>query len=66
MSKHITTALRGHQIHVYWCEWSRAWRAYSDTFGADSSPEGTGSTREAALEDLDWQLEELEERKLNT
>jgi len=40
-----------------------AFRAYSDSLGADDSPYGEGKTREEAIADLDWQLEELEEKK---
>lgn len=34
--------------------------AYSDNLGADTSPIGTGPDAASAIEDLMWQLEELE------
>ena len=35
--------------------------AYSDDLGADDSPYGTGPDAASAIEDLMWQLEELED-----
>lgn len=35
--------------------------AYSDNFGADDSPYGSGPDAASAIEDLMWQLEELED-----
>jgi hypothetical protein len=35
------------------------WRAYDDNLGADTSPYGVGSTREEAIEDLMWKLEDM-------
>ncbi len=35
--------------------------AYSDNLGADTSPYGIGPDAASAIEDLMWQLEELEE-----
>jgi len=36
------------------------WTAHDDNMGADTSPIGTGRTEAEAIEDLEWQLEELE------
>jgi len=51
-----------HTMIVKWCEYRRAWTAHSDTFGADSSPEGEGESPSQAIEDLIDQLTEREER----
>ena len=58
-----TSREQEYQIKVYWEPWMNAFRAYSDSLGADDSPYGEGKTREEAIADLDWQLEELEEKK---
>lgn len=63
---HPTATLRNHKVHVYWCDWSRQWRCYSDTYGAEDSPYGEGRTLQEALDDLDWQLEEKEEKANET
>ncbi len=36
------------------------WRAWSDSLGADSSPYGQGNTEAEAIDDLQWQLADLE------
>jgi hypothetical protein len=51
-----------HTMIVKWCEHRRAWTAHSDTFGADSSPEGEGESPTEAIEDLIEQLTDREER----
>lgn len=59
------TFLREHKITVEWCHYRRQYVATSDTLGEDCSPYGEGKTQAAAIDDLDWQLEDIEERKLN-
>jgi hypothetical protein len=56
------TNRRGHKIFTYWEPWMNAFRAYSDSLGADDSPYGEGKTEAEAIADLDWQLEELEDK----
>ncbi len=51
------------KIVTYWCEWSRQFRCYSDTYGAEDSPYGEGRTKLDALNNLDWQLEEMQEKQ---
>lgn len=53
--------MHGYEVDVYWCEWRREWVAYSDDFDGEG-PTGSGKTREEALNDLDWQLEEFNEK----
>jgi hypothetical protein len=36
-------------------------QAWDDRYGADTSPIGTGATEAAAIADLEWQLDEMEE-----
>jgi hypothetical protein len=36
------------------------WQAWDDRLGADTSPIGDGPTKEDAIEDLLWQLDEME------
>ncbi len=56
------TEVRGHMVHLYWCEWGRQFRCYSEVYGEEDSPYGEGKTKDEALTDLDWQLEEMEEK----
>jgi hypothetical protein len=63
MSKFTNAEVRGHKVHLYWCEWSRQFRCYSEDLNADDSPYGEGKSPELALADLDWQLEEIEDRQ---
>ena len=51
-----------YKIKVYWEPWMKAFRAYSDNLGADDSPYGEGKTEVEAIADLDWKLEELEDK----
>lgn len=52
-----------HKVIVYFEPWMNAYRAYSDSLGADCSPYGDGKTEEDAKADLQWQLDEMEEKK---
>lgn len=36
------------------------WQAWSDDLGADTSPIGDGPTEADAIDDLQWQLDEME------
>lgn len=54
------------KIIVWWEPWMNAYRAYSDVYGAEDSPYGDGKTREEAIKDLEWQLEEMEDKKRET
>jgi hypothetical protein len=59
----MKTTLRDHTVIVSKCDWRNAFVAHSDNLGEDCSPYGEGKTEQAAIDDLDWQLEELEEKK---
>ncbi len=36
------------------------WQAWDDNLGADTSPIGDGPTEADAIDDLQWQLDEME------
>jgi hypothetical protein len=53
---------RKHRFVIRYCEWSREYRAYSDSIGPENSPEGVAESPVEALELLIDELEELEKR----
>jgi len=63
MNDRVNAKVRDHDVHVYWCDWSRQWRAYSESLGGDCSPYGEGTSKAAALTDLEWQLDEMDQRR---
>lgn len=53
---------RKHTFIIRYCEYTREYRAHSDSLGEDTSPEGTGESPVDALELLIDELEEMEKR----
>ena len=51
-----------HKFIIFYEEWTRDYRAYSDTIGAEDSPVGAGDSPQDALEDLIDTLSEMEKR----
>lgn len=62
MEDNLTYILQGYEVNVCWCDYRRAWIAYSNSFDHEYYPEGQGKTKAEALDDLDWQLEEFNEK----
>lgn len=52
---------RKHKFVIRYCEWTREYRAYSDSIG-EASPEGVAESPVTALELLIDELEEMEKR----
>lgn len=51
-----------HKIIVKFQRYALCWEAHSDTLGEDTSPVGVGPNPAIATADLQWQLEEYEEK----
>lgn len=51
-----------HKFIIYYEDWTRDYRAYSDTIGPEDSPTGAGESPQEALEDLIDTLSEMEKR----
>jgi hypothetical protein len=51
-----------HKFIVNYCEWTREYRAYSDTYGPEDGPVSAGESPEEALVLLIDALEEMEKR----
>ena len=51
-----------HKFIIFYEDWTRDYRAYSDTIGPENSPVGAGDSPQEALEDLIDTLSEMEKR----
>lgn len=51
-----------HKFIIFYEDWTRDYRAYSDTIGEEDSPVGAGDSPQDALEDLIDTLSEMEKR----
>ena len=49
-----------HKFIIFYEDWTRDYRAYSDTIGPENSPVGAGDSPQEALEDLIDTLSEME------
>lgn len=63
MTTTIIKTLRGHTVHIYFEPWINGYRSYSNTIGPEDSPYGDGKTVDEALTDLDWRIEDYEEKR---
>lgn len=63
MGKRHILYVGNHKVVIYWEDWMNGYRAYSETLGEEDSPYADGRTITEAYKELEWQLQELDEKK---